>query len=142
MKITEGLHYITRDARIVGPMRYIGDGVFTDDEVWVFGDTGLTARTGEEFGSDIISEWKMIETGEAEEPEIKKVLFNYLCYGARFRYTPKTKIWVKIGPDTIAEWDASNVATKWIGQTICAFSDDGDFSRPVYLVPELPSPPK
>lgn len=65
-----------------------------------------------------------------------QVPFNSLCCGARFRYTPQTKVWVKIGADSIAEWDPSNVATKWIGQALCSFSDDGDLSREVYLVPE------
>lgn len=70
MKVTEGLHYITRDARVVGPMRDVGDGVLTDDEVWVFGDTGLTSRTGEELGSDILFEWKMIEIVKDKQLEV------------------------------------------------------------------------
>lgn len=66
--------------------------------------------------------------------------FNALCYGARFRYRPDTgKVWVKIGHDLIAEWDASKVADEWIGQSICSFTDDGDFIKTVYLVSD-PAP--
>lgn len=64
--------------------------------------------------------------------------FKSLCYGARFQYVGSDRTWVKVGPDLIAEWDASKISDSWIGQALCSFSDDGDVTTVVNLVPELP----
>ena len=64
--------------------------------------------------------------------------FDSLCLGARFRYTHDGKVWVKIGHNTIAEWDPTKVADSWVGQTICCFNDadEYDLTQLVYLVEE------
>lgn len=63
--------------------------------------------------------------------------FASLCCGARFRYGPSDDtVWVKIGHDLVAKWDADLVADTWIGQPIRSFSEDGDQSRVVYLEPD------
>ncbi len=65
------------------------------------------------------------------------VPFKALAYGARFRYRPGDPVaWVKIGHDLIARWDADKVSDTWVGQTVCSFSEDGDLSRAVYLIPD------
>ena len=55
-------------------------------------------------------------------------LFNKLALGARFRYiqagSNKNRTWVKIGANTIAEWDEAKKTDNWIGQRICCFTDD------------------
>ena len=58
-------------------------------------------------------------------------LFNKLALGTKFQYTNagnivKKKIWVKIGINTIAEWDESQKADNWIGQRICCFNNTFD----------------
>jgi len=57
-----------------------------------------------------------------------KVPFSRICLGTRFRYDPDKypevdTVWVKIGHNEIAEWDASQIDTNWVGQRICCFSD-------------------
>ncbi len=64
---------------------------------------------------------------------MKKVPFDKLAYGGRFRYIQNPdnptmsaacqRLWVKIGPNEIAEWDDENACTGWIGQSICCFSE-------------------
>lgn len=67
--------------------------------------------------------------------ERQPVSFSSLCYGAKFKYSSEeAAIWVKIGHDLIAGWDAGKVSDTWIGQPICSFSDDGDLSALVCLV--------
>lgn len=62
--------------------------------------------------------------------------FNTLAYGAKFRNSPtSSRVWVKIGHDLVAAWDASKISDTWVGQAICAFSEDGDLSTLVYLEP-------
>nr|WP_250808450.1 hypothetical protein [Neorhizobium tomejilense] len=71
---------------------------------------------------------------------VREVAFNTLCYGARFRYREAdTVVWVKIGHDTVAKWDADKVADTWIGQSVCSFSEDDDLTRTVILVPDCHS---
>lgn len=67
----------------------------------------------------------------------RKVAFNTLALGAKFRYLPDDKygVWVKIGHDLIAKWDASKISDTWIGQSICSFSEDGNVTTLVYLEP-------
>lgn len=66
--------------------------------------------------------------------------FSRLCLGARFQYDERThgtqdRVWVKIGHNEIAEWDRANIATNWVGQQICSFSDsDDDVSELVFIV--------
>lgn len=70
-------------------------------------------------------------------PNSGTVAFNKLAYGAKFQYEQgKGTVWVKIGHDEIAQWDVSKIADTWIGQQICSFSEDGDVSKPVHLLPE------
>ena len=53
--------------------------------------------------------------------------FNKLALGTRFRYIDTdSRIWVKIGANTIAEWDESQKTDAWIGQRICCFTDTYD----------------
>ncbi len=54
-----------------------------------------------------------------------KAPFKCLSLGVRFTL-PGSAIWVKIGPDLIAEWDPREITTTWIGQRICSFSDNDD----------------
>lgn len=72
----------------------------------------------------------------AGRPMTRDVPFNTLCLGARFRYLNdrSTSIWVKVGSDTIAKWDAAQVADTWLGQTVCSFSDDGNLAAVVRLL--------
>ena len=54
------------------------------------------------------------------------VPFSNLALGAKFRYLPdtdETKVYVKIGPNSIAQWDTKKVHDRWIGQLIFCFSD-------------------
>jgi len=55
-------------------------------------------------------------------------LFNKLALGTRFQYTTgdKNKPWVKIGANTIAEWDESQKTDNWIGQQVCLFTETFD----------------
>ena len=56
----------------------------------------------------------------------KTVPFSHLAIGAKFRYLPDTdekKVFVKIGPNTIAQWNNKMVHDRWIGQLIFCFSD-------------------
>lgn len=68
----------------------------------------------------------------------ENVPFELLCLGARFRYDTRKvnegRVWVKIGPNEIAEWDSKHVSDRWIGQRICCFSDTDDLSEKVTLV--------
>jgi hypothetical protein len=63
-------------------------------------------------------------------------LFSNLALGTRFRYTDAGKIgekrlWVKIGANTIAEWDELQKTDNWVGQQICLFTDT--FDTDVYV---------
>lgn len=54
--------------------------------------------------------------------------FRDLCLGAKFQYDEskhgeQQKIWVKIYPDLIAEWDPKNIDTCWTGQIVTSFTD-------------------
>lgn len=70
----------------------------------------------------------------------RQVAFSCLSLGAKFKYTKaEAAVWVKIGPDLIAGWKESEVATTWLGQPVCSFSDDGDVSALVWLVGECAS---
>ncbi|MBY3157341.1 hypothetical protein HFO56_34005 [Rhizobium laguerreae] len=70
-------------------------------------------------------------------PSLEAVAFKALSYGAKFQYSEGNgRVWVKIGHDLVAEWDSSKVADTWIGQSVCSFSEDGDVSKAVYLLPE------
>lgn len=58
-------------------------------------------------------------------------LFSKLALGTRFRYINtgnigKKRLWVKIGANTIAEWDEAQKTDNWIGQRICCFTDTFD----------------
>lgn len=65
------------------------------------------------------------------------VPFESLCLGARFRYDTRKsgegRVWTKIGPNEIAEWDSKQVATRWLGQRVCCFSDKDDLSEKVEI---------
>jgi hypothetical protein len=65
--------------------------------------------------------------------------FNVLCLGVKFRYTNPgvDRTWVKIGHNEIAEWNASQLTTNWVGQQLCCFADDdseASLSQKVILV--------
>lgn len=63
----------------------------------------------------------------------RAVPFEDLCFGAKFRYRDDLgQVWVKVYVDRVAQWDASLVTAKWIGQKICSFDEDDDFSRKVF----------
>jgi hypothetical protein len=79
-----------------------------------------------------------LETMSKPSTNQTSAAFKSLCYGARFQYVGSDRTWVKVGPDLIAEWDASKISDSWIGQALCSFSDDGDVTTVVNLVPELP----
>jgi len=65
--------------------------------------------------------------------------FNALALGTRFQYDPRKhgpqeRTWVKIHVNLIAEWNPSQVATSWIGQSVCSFNDKDDFTEEVFVV--------
>jgi len=63
------------------------------------------------------------------------VPFNCLCLGAKFKYSGSEKVWVKIGSNSIAEWDRFLVQASWAGQQICCFDEtDEGLGREVVLV--------
>lgn len=57
--------------------------------------------------------------------------FSKLCLGAKFQYD-ETKhgeqqtIWVKIHQNLIAKWDPKEIATNWVGQPVCCFTDSDE----------------
>ncbi|MCK4816888.1 hypothetical protein KA005_14050 [bacterium] len=60
-------------------------------------------------------------------------LFRKLALGARFQYANRQKkVWVKIGANTIAEWDEDQKVDDWIGQQICCFTDT--FDTDIYVI--------
>lgn len=68
----------------------------------------------------------------------RSVPYSSLCYGAKFTYTEgEAAVWVKVGHNVIAGWKAEHVATNWVAQPLCSFSeDDDDVSAPVWLIDE------
>lgn len=57
--------------------------------------------------------------------------FDRLSLGVKFKYDEKKhgsqdRIWVKIYPNLIAEWNDEQIDTKWFGQSICSFTDSDD----------------
>lgn len=52
--------------------------------------------------------------------------FSILALGTRFQYKDSEQVWVKIGHDTIAKWDPTQMTTNWIGQTTCSATEDGE----------------
>jgi hypothetical protein len=64
--------------------------------------------------------------------------FKKLCLGAKFQYEAGQKTWVKVGANTIAEWDESQLDTNWVGQQICCFAeDDRDTDQQVVVVDSM-----
>ncbi|MCP3681287.1 MAG: hypothetical protein GY861_01230 [bacterium] len=50
--------------------------------------------------------------------------FDLLALGARFSYIDQPeRLYVKLGPNRVAKWDASQVDTGWVAQPICCFDD-------------------
>lgn len=95
--------------------------------------------------------WNSVYAGEENQNRLKasksenasvpatgrEVAFSCLSFGAKFKYTEsEAAVWVKIGHDLIAGWKASEVASQWVGQPVCSFSDDGDVSATVWLLNE------
>lgn len=69
--------------------------------------------------------------------KMKKVEFYKLSLGTRFKYkdTDVDYTWVKLSDDgTIAKWDDSQIDTNWVGQSICCFKDNDDFTEKVFIV--------
>jgi hypothetical protein len=65
---------------------------------------------------------------------MRKIPFDILPLGARFRYEdPSSNVWVKIDLNTIAEWDASQMDTNWVGQRVRCFTTGDDLSREVLV---------
>lgn len=54
--------------------------------------------------------------------------FGKLCYGAHFRYPGQSSsfAYVKIGHNTIAQWDPNQQATGWVGQGIYSLTDNDE----------------
>jgi hypothetical protein len=52
------------------------------------------------------------------------VPFYKLCLGGRFWHPEMGEhVWVKIGYNTIAECDVSQITTHWVGQKIRSFAE-------------------
>ena len=64
----------------------------------------------------------------------QKVKFKNLALGTRFCYKFGSKEWVKIGAVTIAEWDEKLKTSRWLGQSICAFDENDDTAKLVYVL--------
>lgn len=62
------------------------------------------------------------------------VQFSMLALGARFRYPGRVKTYVKIGPDLVAEWDSSQIATGWTCQDVYSAAETDGHDFPVVLV--------
>lgn len=73
---------------------------------------------------------------EASQPKGGRLVpFDALCYGAKFKYAEgDTAEWVKVSHNTIAGWEARNVATKWVAQPLCLFADDDNLTADVWLL--------
>lgn len=57
--------------------------------------------------------------------------FSVLSLGAKFKYDsrkhgPQNRVYVKIYPNLIAEWDITNLTTNWTGQQVFCFTDSDD----------------
>lgn len=102
-------------------------------------DNGVIGWTsGQTAESFDMGEYECPDCAPADQPQGgRAVPFSALCYGARFKYTKdEAAEWVKVGHDLIAGWKAENVATTWVGQPLCSFSDDDDVSAVVWLIDE------
>lgn len=49
--------------------------------------------------------------------------FDRLSLGSLFSYIGSDRLWVKVGPDLIAEWDSSPEQSGYASQRICCFTD-------------------
>lgn len=74
-----------------------------------------------------------------DRQRFRSVPFNALCYGTKFKYDEADQaLFVKIGHNTVAQWDARNTANHWVGQGLfSAFDADADLTRSVWLLEEV-----
>lgn len=70
--------------------------------------------------------------------KFRQVPFNKLCYGVKFKYDEAhTSLFVKIGHNLVAGWDATKADCAWVGQSLCAaFETDNELSRLVWMLDE------
>ena len=71
----------------------------------------------------------MAEEVATLKDSLKLANFSVLALGTRFKYMEGKEgktVWVKIGANSVARWDANQIATGWNGQSICSATENGE----------------
>ena len=70
-----------------------------------------------------------------EDWQKKKIAsFKSLSFGVRFKYTDGKESYVKIGSNSIAQWDDNIIDKPWIGQLIFSFTEDNNLDVDVEVL--------